>query len=388
MIHLKKLLIHFAVIAVGLPLGVSCQQSGLTKSGLNPQAFDSTINGKKTELITLTNDKGMEVCITNYGARIVSITVPDRDNNLRDIVLGFDNIAQYADTANNPNDFGAVLGRYANRINRGQLNIGSKKIQLPQNSDKHCLNGGPSGWQYQVFDIVNITDDAVQLSIDSKDGDNNFPGNVKATVTYTLTADNALDIRFEAKTDKETVINMTSLPYFNLSGNPSQPATNMVLYINADTYTPSDTTYMTTGETKSVYGTPMDFKKAHPLYESIADTTYAQIKNADGYNHNWCLNTYKDGKGDDTKVAASLYSPEAGIFLQMFTNEPGIQVYTGNFLGTGVKGKNGIVYPKRASVSLGSQKFPDSPNKKKWVSPYLKPGEKYFSHVVYKFSVR
>lgn len=388
MIHLKKLLIYFAVIAVGLPLGVSCQQSELTRSGLNPQAFDSTINGKKTELITLTNDKGMEVCITNYGARIVSITVPDRDNNLRDIVLGFDNIAQYADTANNPNDFGAVLGRYANRINRGQLNIGSKKIQLPQNSDKHCLNGGPSGWQYQVFDIVNIADDAVQLSIDSKDGDNNFPGNVKATVTYTLTADNALDIRFEAKTDKETVINMTSLPYFNLSGNPSQPATNMVLYINADTYTPSDTTHMTTGETKSVYGTPMDFKKAHPLYESIADTTYVQIKNADGYNHNWCLNTYKDGKGDDTKVAASLYSPETGIFLQMFTNEPGIQVYTGNFLGTGVKGKNGIVYPKRASVSLGSQKFPDSPNKKKWVSPYLKPGEKYFSHVVYKFSVR
>lgn len=388
MIHLKKLLIHFAVIAVGLPLGVSCQQSGLTKSGLNPQAFDSTINGKKTELITLTNDKGMEVCITNYGARIVSITVPDRGNNLRDIILGFDNIAQYADTANNPNDFGAVIGRYANRINKGQLNIGGKKIQLPQNSYKHCLNGGPSGWQYQVFDVVNIADDAVQLSIDSKDGDNNFPGNVKATVTYTLTADNALDIKFEATTDKETVINMTSLPYFNLSGNPSQPATNMVLYINADTYTPSDTTYMTTGETKSVYGTPMDFKKAHPLYESIADTTYAQIKNADGYNHNWCLNTYKDGKGDDTKVAASLYSPETGIFLQMFTNEPGIQVYTGNFLSTGVKGKNGIVYPKRASISLGSQKFPDSPNKKKWVSPYLKPGEKYFSHVVYKFSVR
>lgn len=388
MINLKKILIPIAIITVVSLSGVSCQQTGLTKSGLKTQSFDSTINGKKIELITLRNNNDMEVCITNYGARIVSITVPDKDNNLRDVVLGFDNITQYADTVNNPNDFGAILGRYANRINKGQFNIGGKKIQLPQNSYGHCLNGGPSGWQYQVFDIVNIADDTVQLSIVSKDGDNNFPGNVKATVTYTLTNENALDIKFEATTDKETIINMTSQSYFNLSGNPSQPATNMVLYINADTYTPSDTTYMTTGETKSVYGTPMDFRKAHPLYESIADTTYTQIRNADGYDHNWCLNTYKDGKGDDTKVAASLYSPETGIFLQMFTNEPGIQVYTGNFLGTGVKGKNGIVYPKRASVSLGGQKFPDSPNKKKWASPYLKPGEKYFSHVVYKFSVR
>jgi aldose 1-epimerase len=162
----------------------------------------------------------------------------------------------------------------------------------------------------------------------------------------------------------------------------------MVLYINADKYTPTDATYMTTGEIKSVYGTPMDFTKRHPLFQTIADTTFNQIKNAGGYDHNWCLNTYKDGKGDDTKVAASLYAPNTGIFLEMFTNEPGVQVYTGNFQGTGISCKHGIKYPKHVSVCLESQKYPDSPNKKNFPSPYLKPGEKYYSHVAYKFSIK
>ena len=373
------------VIAVAM---VSCSKSGETLSGLNPAAFDSTINGKKVQLFTLTNKQGMEVCITNFGARIVSIMVPNKDNAFCDVVLGYDNLAQYADTVNSPSDFGAAIGRYANRINKGKLTVGGKTIQLPQNNFGHCLHGGPSGWQYQVYDATQVNDTTLQMSIDSKDGDNNFPGNVKAIVTYTLLSNNTLDIKYEATTDKETVINMTNHSYFNLSGNPSQPGTNMVLYINADNFTPTDSTYMTTGEIKPVYGTPMDFNKDHALYQSIADTTFAQIKNAGGYDHNWCLNTYKNGKGDDNKVAASLYSPESGILLQVYTNEPGIQVYTGNFLGSNVKGKKGIVYPRQAAVCLETQKYPDSPNKKNWPSPYLKPGEKYYSHQVFKFSVK
>jgi aldose 1-epimerase len=302
--------------------------------------------------------------------------------------LGYDNIKQYADSVNSPSDFGAAIGRYANRINKGQLTIGGEKIQLPTNNFGHCLHGGPSGWQYQVYDADQTSDSTLVLTYKSPDGDNNFPGNVDVKVTFTVKSDNTLDETMEATTDKETVINMTNHSYFNLSGDPSKPGTNMVLWVNADKFTPSDSTYMTTGELRDVYGTPMDFTKKHALYETIGDTSFEQIKNAQGYDHNWCLNTYKDGKGDDTKVCASLYSPESGIYMEMFTNEPGVQVYTGNFLGTGVKGKHGIAYPKQASVCLESQKYPDSPNKKDWPSPYLKPGEKYFSHVAYRFSIK
>ena len=259
---------------------------------------------------------------------------------------------------------------------------------MPRNNFGHCLHGGPSGWQYSVYEGNQLNDSTLQLVLHSPDGDNNFPGNVTATVTYTVTSDNTLDMKFEATTDAETVINMTNHSYFNLSGDPSKAGTNMVLYVNADNYTPCDSTFMTTGEIKPVYGTPMDFTKRHALYETIGDTTFTQLKYGRGYDHNYVLNTYKDGKGDDTKVAASLYSPESGIYMEVYTNEPGIQVYSGNFLSGSVTGKKGIAYPQRASVCLETQKFPDSPNKKDWPSPYLKPGEKYFSHVAYKFSVR
>ena len=359
----------------------------LTESGLDPARYDTVINQKQVKLFVLKN-KTAEVCVTNFGARVVSITVPDKDNKPTDVVLAFDNIHEYADTAHTPSDFGAAIGRYANRINKGQITVDGKKIQLPTNNFGHCLHGGPSGWQYQVYEPVEKNDTCVKFVLHSPDGDNNFPGNVTANVTYTLKSDNTLDMVFEATTDKETVINMTNHSYFNLTGDPSKPGTDMVLYINADNYTPADSTFMTTGEIKPVKDTPMDFTKPHALKETIGMTDFEQIKNARGYDHNWVLNTYKDGKGDDTKVAASLYSPSNGIFMEVFTNEPGIQCYTGNFLDGTVVGKHGIAYPKQASVCLETQKFPDSPNKKNWPSPYLKPGEKYFSHVAYKFSVK
>ena len=330
----------------------------------------------------------MEVCITNFGGRVVSIIVPDKKGNPTDVVLGYDNIAQYADSVNSPSDFGSTVGRYANRINKGKLIVDNSEYQLPQNNFGHCLHGGPSGWMYQVYDAVQPNDSTLELSIVSPDGDNGFPGTVNAKATYKILSNNTLDIVFEAMTDKPTVVNMTNHSYFNLNGDPSTEGTNMILYVNADNYTPADSTYMTTGEIKPVANTPMDFRKPRVIAETINDSTFDQIKNAEGYDHNWCLNTYKDGKGDDKIVAASLYSPKTGILLEMFTNEPGVQVYTGNFQGTGVKCKHGIKYPKHVSVCLESQKYPDSPNKKDWPSPYLNPGEKYYSHVAYKFSVK
>ncbi|MGX8682749.1 MAG: aldose epimerase family protein [Bacteroidales bacterium] len=383
--NLKAFLFGAGMAAILLS---SCGNNGMTLSGLDPARFDTTINEKPVKLYTLTNKNGMEVCITNFGGRIVSVMVPDKNGSFVDVVLGYDNIAQYADSANSPSDYGATIGRYANRINKGQMVINNEKIQLPTNNFGHCLHGGPSGWQYQVYDAEQIDKQTLKLTIVSPDGDNGFPGTVTATATYKVTDDNAIDCTYEATTDKETVINMCNHSYFTLTGDPSQPGTNMVLRVNADNFTPTDATYMTTGEIKPVYGSSMDFNKGRALYEVIADTTEQQIKNAEGFDHNYCLNTYKDGTGNDKMVAASLYAENTGIFLEVFTNEPGIQVYTGNFQGTGIACKHGIKYPKHVSVCLETQKYPDTPNKKDWPTANLKPGEKYLSHVAYKFSVK
>jgi aldose 1-epimerase len=383
--NLKAFLFGAGMAAILLS---SCGNNGMTLSGLDPARFDTTIDEKPVKLYTLTNKNGMEVCITNFGGRIVSVMVPDKNGSFVDVVLGYDNIAQYADSANSPSDYGATIGRYANRINKGQMVINNEKIQLPTNNFGHCLHGGPSGWQYQVYDAEQIDKQTLKLTIVSPDGDNGFPGTVTATATYKVTDDNAIDCTYEATTDKETVINMCNHSYFTLTGDPSQPGTNMVLRVNADNFTPTDATYMTTGEIKPVYGSSMDFNKGRALYEVIADTTEQQIKNAGGFDHNYCLNTYKDGTGNDKMVAASLYAENTGIFLEVFTNEPGIQVYTGNFQGTGIACKHGIKYPKHVSVCLETQKYPDTPNKKDWPTANLKPGEKYLSHVAYKFSVK
>ena len=367
----------------------------LTISGLNPTAFDSIINGKKTELIALSNQNGMEVCLTNYGGRVVSIVVPDKNNQPTDVVLGYDNLAQYADTINSSSDYGSTVGRYANRIKDSKINVNGKEYHLRANDNGNSLHGGGNtGWMHQIYAIKAKTDSSVVFSLTASDGENGFPGTVKATATYTVKSDNTLDIVFEATTDKETVINMTNHSYFNLNGDPSKEGFDQVMYINADKFTPSDKLYIPTGEIKNVAGTPMDFRKPTAIADKY-DTSFDQIKNATGFDHNWCLNTYKNGKGDDKTVAASLYSPKTGILLEVFTNEPGLQVYTGNFQGTGIACKHGIKYPKHVSVCFESQKYPDSPTKivaktKGWEisNPYLKPGEKYYSHLAYKFSVQ
>ena len=370
----------------------SGEQVNLTVSGLDPAKFDTVINEKTVKLYTLKNQNGMEVCITNYGGRVVSLVVPDKDNNPTDVVLGFDNIAQYADTLNTPTDYGSSVGRYANRIKEGKFTLNDSTYQLKKNDGPNCLHGGGNtGWMHQVYDAEQIGDSILKLTIVAEDGENGFPGKVTAITTYKVTADNTLDITWEAETDKPTIINQTNHNYYNLSGDFTQPAYDMELYVNADYFTPSDRLYIPTGEIKSVEGTPMDFRTAHAVGDSIK-SHFDQIQNATGYDHNFCLNTYKDGKGDDTQVCASLYSPKSGIYMEMFTNEPGLQVYSGNFQGVsrdaGIPRKKGITYPKHVSVCLESQKYPDSPNHSEWAQPILNPGEKYYSHAAYKFSIK
>ncbi len=390
--NLKKVLFGCGLTMAMLTACNSGVQPQLTVSGLDPAKFDTLINEKPVKLYTLKNQNGMEVCITNYGGRIVSLVVPDKDGKPTDVVLGFDNIRQYADTLNSPSDYGSSVGRYANRIKEGKFVLNDSTYQLKKNDGPNSLHGGGNtGWMHQVYEAEQIGDSILKLTLVAEDGENGFPGKVKAVTTYKVTSDNILDMTWEAETDKPTIINQTNHNYYNLSGDFSQAAYDQVLYVNADNFTPSDKLYIPTGEIKPVEGTPMDFRTPHAVGDSIK-SQFDQIQNATGYDHNFCLNTFKDGKGDDTQVCASLYSPKTGIFMEMYTNEPGVQVYSGNFQGVGrdadIARKHGVKYPKHVSVCLESQKYPDSPNHKEWLQPVLNPGEKYYSHAAYKFSIK
>ncbi len=355
------------------------EQDGQTLSGLKRSDFRSEADGKKTDLFVLKNDNGMEVCVTNFGGRIVSVMVPDRNGVMRDVVLGFDNIGDYRTV---PTDFGATIGRYANRINQGRFTLDGTEYQLPQNNYGHCLHGGPRGFQYRVFDAVQKSDRELELAYTAKDGEEGFPGNFNCRVTMTLTDDNAIDIRYEAETDKATVVNMTNHSYFNLDGDPSKDNSDWLLTVNADSYTPVDSTFMTTGEIAPVMDTPMDFRAPAAIGGRIGQD-FEQLRNGNGIDHNWVLNT----RGNIAEACASLESPATGIRLDVYTTEPGIQVYCGNFLDGTVKGKNGIPYGFRAAVCLETQKYPDTPNKPEWPSAVLRPGEKYESRCIYRFSV-
>ncbi len=374
------------ILAAGALAMVACSpkaSTGLTRSGLDPQKFASEYNGKATALYTLSNESGMEVCITNFGGRIVSIWVPDRENVYHDVVLGFGSVQDYF-PENNQSDFGAAIGRYANRINQGRITLDGVEYQLPQNNFGHCLHGGPTGWQYQVYDMVEADASHLKLCIDSPDGDNSFPGNVKAYVTYTLTEDNRIEIAYEATTDKATVINMTNHSYFNLTGDPSNTILDHTLWINSSSFTPVDDTYMTTGEIVAVEGTPMDFFTAPKrIGDDVTNFDFEQVKFGNGFDHNWCFNT----TGDITVEQAILTNPDNGIVLTVYTDEPGVQFYSGNFLDGTLTGKNGIVYEQRTGVCLESQHFPDSPNKPNWPSAELRPGMTYHSHCTFAFSV-
>ena len=374
---MKKL----CVWAVAALLMAACTPKAekTTDSGLLQSNFQMEVDGKKTDLYTLRNKNNMEVCVTNFGGRIVSVMVPDKDGQMRDVVLGFDSIQDYV---SKPSDFGASIGRYANRINQGRFTLDGTAYQLPQNNYGHCLHGGPQGFQYRVFDAVQPNPQELELTYMAEDGEEGFPGNITCKVLMKLTDDNAIDIRYEAETDKPTIVNMTNHSYFNLDGDAARNEAHL-LTIDADYYTPVDSTFMTTGEIAPVEGTPMDFRTPTPVGARINDYDFVQLKNGNGYDHNWVLNT----KGDITRKCATLESPLTGIVLDVYTNEPGIQVYAGNFLDGSLTGKKGITYNQRASVCLETQKYPDTPDKPEWPSAVLRPGEKYMSQCIFKFSV-
>ena len=355
------------------------QKQDITLSGLSKTNFRTEVDGKQTYLFVLSNKKGMEVCITNFGGRIVSIMVPDKNGQMKDVVLGFDSIQDYINT---PSDFGASIGRYANRISKGLFELDNVKYQLSTNNFGHCLHGGSKGFQYVVYDAVLIDNRILKLSYLAIDGEQGFPGNMSCDVLFTLTEDNTIAIKYSATADKPTIVNMTNHSYFNLDGNPNIKNTDWLLTLNADNYTPIDSTFITTGEIVTVEGTPFDFRKPMAIGKRINNENQ-QLKNGNGYDHNWVLNT----GGDISKIAATLKSKETGIILDVYTTEPGIQLYTGNFLDSTIVGKKRIIYQQRASVCLETQKYPDSPNKENWPSPILRPKGKYESETIFKFSV-
>ena len=349
-----------------------------TDSGLLRTNFQTEVGGKKTDLYTLRNKNNMEVCVTNFGGRIVSVMVPDKDGKMQDVVLGFDSIQDYI---SKPSDFGASIGRYANRINQGRFTLDSIEYQLPQNNYGHCLHGGPNGFQYRVFDAVQPNPQEVELTYVAADGEEGFPGNITCKVLMKLTDDNAIDIRYEAETDKPTIVNMTNHSYFNLDGDAARNEAHL-LTIDADYYTPVDSTFMTTGEIAPVEGTPMDFRTPTPVGARINDYDFVQLKNGNGYDHNWVLKN----EGEFDKVA-EVAGDESGIHMSVLTDLPGVQIYTANFLD-GVKGRDGAVYEMRDAICLETQYYPDAIHHENFPGPICKKGEKYDTRTAYRFRVK
>lgn len=374
---MKKLCM--AVMAMCLLLSCGEKKEEATLSRLMKSDFVSEVDGKPTALYVLKNKNGAEACVTNYGGRLVSVMVPDKSGKMTDVVLGYDKIADYVASSGN---FGALIGRYGNRIAQGKFSLDSVDYELPHNDNNHCLHGGPEGYHAQMWDAKQLNDQVVELTYLSKDGEAGFPGNLDIKVTYTLTDDNAVDIQYEATTDKATVVNLTNHSYFNLSGVPGSQILDQVVMINADTYTPVDSLLIPTAAFDSVQGTPLNLLTPVAIGAHI-DEPFDQLLKGRGYDHNWVLNA----KGDINVLAARAFSPVSGIALEVYTNEPGIQFYTGNFMSGQDKGKQGVTYPHRGAFCLETQHYPDTPNQPNFPSTVLRPGEKYMSECIYKFVI-
>ncbi len=341
-----------------------------------------SIGGQKVSLYTLKNANGVTAKITNYGGIIVSLLAPDKDGNLADVVLGFDSADEYV-SKKSPY-FGSITGRYANRIAKGKFTLDGTEYTLAVNNGPNHLHGGDVGFDKKVWQAEPMeTPDgpALKLSYTSPDGEEGYPGELSCTVIYTLTADNALKIDYEATTDKPTVLNLTNHSYFNLSGHGTPTILDHVLTIHADRFVPTDDTGIPLGDLASVEGTPFDFRNPTPIGERIgADDE--QLKNGIGYDHNYVL---KDGRDGKLIPAATVKDPASGRVLEVETTEPGLQLYVGNYLD-GVEGKDGKVYPYRSALCLEAQTFPDSPNQAGYPSPVLRPGETYRQTTIYRLS--
>lgn len=396
--QLKRAWTLLSLIALGISLsgcGQPTSEAGSTSApktemaakGVEPklkkESFGKLPDGTEVDSYTLTNKNGVEVKITNYGATVTSIKVPDRSGKLDDVTLGYDSIDGYL--AKNPH-MGSLAGRYANRIANGEFKLGGKTITLAKNNGPNHLHGGPNGFYKQIWkasDASNKEGIAVRMTYLSKDGEENYPGNLDVTVTYTLTEQNELKIDYLATTDKETVVNLTNHSYFNLAGAGSGDVLGHQLKINAKNTTEIDKTLIPTGKLSPVAGTPFDFGKLTAIGARINDTN-EQLQIGKGYDHNFVLDT--GGKLD--AQAVEVYEPTTGRVMEVFTDQPGVQLYTANHLDGSIIGKGGKAYKQRGAFCLETQHHPDSPNKPNFPSTALKPGEKYQTTTIYKFSAR
>ncbi len=361
--------------------GVNGAAGQATHPGIKRADFGKMPDGQSVELYTLTNRNGMQVAITNYGGKVVKLLVPDRQGKMADVALGFDDLKGYL--GNDP-FFGTLVGRYANRIGNARFKLDGVEYKLEANDGRNSLHGGSHGFDKKVWKAKELpgAEPGLELTCLSKDGEESYPGNLSATVVYTLTNKNALRIDYKATTDKDTVVNLTNHSYFNLAGQGNGDILGTELTINADRFTPADSTLIPTGELRKVEGTPLDFRQLTPIGARI-NADDEQMKFGKGYDHNFVLNR----KGPGLVLAARAIDPRSGREMDVYTTQPGVQFYTGNFLDGSVKGKGGVAYAKRSGFCLETQHFPDSPNKPNFPSAELKPGQTYHEITVFKFSV-
>lgn len=352
-------------------------------SGLNPKDFQTEIDGKKTDLYILKNQNGYEVAVTNYGGSLVAIMVPDKDGQVANVIQGHDNIQ---DAIDSPEPFlSTLVGRYGNRIAKGKFTLEGKEYSLSINNGPNHLHGGPTGFHARVWDAEQLSENSLKLHYLSADGEEGFPGNLDMTVVYTFTDENELVIDYTGTTDKTTVVNMTNHGFFSLTGiaNPTPTIEDLECEINADYYVPIDDTSIPTGEIESVKGTPFDFTTPHAVGERI-DADHIQTKRGAGYDHCFVLNKKQPG---ELTFAARVVEPKSGRMMEVYTTEPGVQVYTDNW-ADGYKGQHGATFPRRSAICFEAQHFPDSPNHPYFPSVVLKSGEVYTQKTIYKFGVR
>ncbi len=371
-----------ALLFVGeLSLAGSLSSQGM-RGTIRKETFGKTASGEQIGLYTLSNKKGMEVAITNFGATVVVLKVPDRAGKLADVVLGFDTLQGYE---NGTAYFGATVGRYGNRIGGGKFSIDGKTYTLPKNNGDNTLHGGITGFNKKVWkaqEVASKDGESLEMSYSSADGEEGFPGNLSVKVVFTLPTDgNELTIDYTATTDKATVLNLTNHSYFNLAGEGNGDILDHVLTLYAKQFTPVDKTLIPTGELRDVAGTPLDFTRATAIGKRINES-YEQVVFGKGYDHNWVIAS--DGRKGLT-LAAEAYDPKSGRTLEVLTTEPGVQFYSGNFLD-GPKGKGNKAYGQRAAFCLETQHFPDSPNHPNFPSTLLKPNSVFRSQTVFRFS--
>ncbi len=350
--------------------------------GLKRADFQSTIAGKETDLYILRNSEGNEVAISNYGGALVAIMVPDRNGNRANVIQGHDNIN---DIVNSPEPYlSTLIGRYGNRICKGRFQLHGKEYQLPINNGPNSLHGGLKGFNAKVWDALQMNDHTLVLKYVSPYGEEGFSGEMRTTVVYSFTDDNELVIEYMATTNKKTIVNLTSHGFFSLAGiaNSTPTIENLECEINADFYIPIDETSIPTGEILRVEGTPFDFRKPKAVGKDI-DADNEQIKNGAGYDHCFVLNKKEEG---ELSFAARIKEPVSGRIMEVYTTEPGVQVYTDNW-ADGYKGQNGATFPRRSAICFEAQHFPDSPNRPYFPSVVLNPGEQYTQKTVYRFAV-